>query len=1287
MSNPSRKPRNLASDPSPRAWLELFRGDLPPTEGSGDILSIGPDPGLNRATSFVTAILPLTHSGGKRAFRQACILIPPVLDQADGDPCPSLRQQIETKIAELWPRQLSGTEREFLSNAVLLRRTPILESDSLLRELQALPSGTAVIVPDAALYRTSRVRVSQPMTLSEDRWAEHVALVAKSSVAIAKTNHLYVVLDTCEFYPRRESNIALVTSVDDCGVIAAVREDEQNHKIVSLLETWNGRLNAGTLGAFISAIDLIPGLSPRRRLLLTAFGLNRGGQTRYAFSLLQPTFETIRLDADVDGKLMLAEIAHDAGADTEAEGLLQEIQPLLRHEEQFRSALRIARGASPLGTAPMLAARMEQLFPNSVSLSRYRVLAAMDKRDYETAVKAIDTFAQHGELDREFQFYRVLAQDLAKVHELGYAQLKSEVELHYSSFRNSALLFFAREAVARGDLQNAIEHASVVELDSRFASGAAGVLLQILSSRLLEPNPAGVERPDDDHIVTTIEALVRYLGANPGDDVCRVRLARLLSAERSGSRGPLLLALICLKLAQTPMRISWQGINRDSPDMTDEFQRFLDEAHKGIGVYPQIIGLGELPREISQEEADSFLRQLTWFLHEAVKDWDIAILLGLLHFGMLLARRSSTPNEDLVLLRFVAGHMALRGQTQKARDLVEHALQAASSNETPMRRRLAWMAFGDAYHLVHNLPEALLGIAACLSQGAEILPDEGWHELLLLIRILRDLGMLDLASQLLPTARELAQQAGFSASGQLRMDTMELGIRFKSLLGADTAPEDGSWRELLTLIAKNCRDVVDANIETGPAAVLLGQTIRCAVSEGVSVDDSVHSALSLALDRLPSGSAARIRAIAEIKPTARAIEDFLGGIELVHFADDVGTDLRPVTMLAGRLLASDDAVAFPEIGAFASEILTDHSFDQQGAATLTAGAPMLKTVDEVARALRAASTGDRTIHMIALDSKQRLARTTAERGRILPVVYETPEVFSIDSFELWKEKYPYGYADTDSLIAVTSNEMRVSMMSLGLSHTPSQSIVVVPSVPLQRLPANLLFIDDDFAGAQVPVATIPSLSWLRQIRSVPRTRSHRRVAWIPNEHSPENAGTLEQIAERVAPALDDFDIVLATATDHPDRMQGADLAVIAAHGSLDAEGRFFRAVSDESTLRLPPRQLAQMVEGCALVVLFVCSGGRSDPVPFSSSVVGLAKLVLNAGCRAVLASPWPLDARVPPHWLPAFLLASSRGTACSEANFQANKAVAKGLGDLPNRCLAMHLFGDPDFLPNEWLLP
>ena len=85
----------------------------------------------------------------------------------------------------------------------------------------------------------------------------------------------------------------------------------------------------------------------------------------------------------------------------------------------------------------------------------------------------------------------------------------------------------------------------------------------------------------------------------------------------------------------------------------------------------------------------------------------------------------------------------------------------------------------------------------------------------------------------------------------------------------------------------------------------------------------------------------------------------------------------------------------------------------------------------------------------------------------------------------------------------------------------------------------------------------------------------------------------------------------------------------------------------------------------------------ATPGPVANTTVGLAKELLNHGCSTVIASPWPLDSRVPSHWLPQFLDSWTAGHLVIDANFEANKAVERAMGDSPARCLAMTVFGDP----------
>ncbi len=104
--------------------------------------------------------------------------------------------------------------------------------------------------------------------------------------------------------------------------------------------------------------------------------------------------------------------------------------------------------------------------------------------------------------------------------------------------------------------------------------------------------------------------------------------------------------------------------------------------------------------------------------------------------------------------------------------------------------------------------------------------------------------------------------------------------------------------------------------------------------------------------------------------------------------------------------------------------------------------------------------------------------------------------------------------------------------------------------------------------------------------------------------------------------------------------------------------------------------LAGALRNVDVVVLFVCSGGRTDKHPAANTTIGLARQILDRGCQAVIASPWPLDARVPSHWLPAFLEQWQNGRSLIEANFEANRVVDRNFAQDPARGLAMTIFGN-----------
>ena len=389
-----------------------------------------------------------------------------------------------------------------------------------------------------------------------------------------------------------------------------------------------------------------------------------------------------------------------------------------------------------------------------------------------------------------------------------------------------------------------------------------------------------------------------------------------------------------------------------------------------------------------------------------------------------------------------------------------------------------------------------------------------------------------------------------------------------------------------------------------------------------------------------------------------------------RYSEDVGYDARNSVFAARRLLGGEEAADNPEIAIFAIELLADRAVATPGWET-TAKPPLLMTdISDPASVAKTISGQGLAIIAAGVDENSTLFQVTTQASDVGAVVRESEDSFSVRELRDWAREYPYRYGvdeDTPNLFHITTEHFR-------LSNLPEGPVLVVADTELQQFPPNLFRIDDQFAGQTRPMAATPSLSWLaaaRQRQSV----GDRKVAWISTAE--RQGQTLAMIAERLADTFAGHGVELNTGPVLPQGLGGASLAVVAAHGSIAPEGRFFQRVSDEGTFNAHGAELANALRNVGVVILFVCSAGRADKHPAADTTIGLAKELLDRGCSAVIASPWPLDARVTYHWLPKFLEECSSGATIIDANFLANKAVAAAFAGDPAKCLAMTVFGDP----------
>ncbi len=318
------------------------------------------------------------------------------------------------------------------------------------------------------------------------------------------------------------------------------------------------------------------------------------------------------------------------------------------------------------------------------------------------------------------------------------------------------------------------------------------------------------------------------------------------------------------------------------------------------------------------------------------------------------------------------------------------------------------------------------------------------------------------------------------------------------------------------------------------------------------------------------------------------------------------------------------------------------------------------------------------VHMLALDARGHLAHMILGNEETTKRT-EDVSLFRARSFYQWQARYPFCYADMPPG-SVANETMLRSLEGIGMEGEGAldSPIVLVTDAELSQIPANLFLRGERFAGLRSPVAWLPSIDWLQWSHENRRSMNGRRSAWIP---APVDAGhyadPLAVLAERLRPTFDQHGIEFVNDSLAPPSLVDRDLAVVGAHGGLVPGEGNFQVLKSDSDRRWMPDAFEHSLADCGIVVLFVCSGGRVEFNRHDLATFSLATRLLAAGCRAVVASPWPLSVSAAAHWLPTFVAQLEMGAAVGEAAWRANLHVLDRLGGDPADGLAMHVYGDP----------
>lgn len=1223
--------------------------------------------------TVISLLMSLTDAGGKSPFSGVTVVLPPASATSLNDEAVFDAMAAGTKA--LRGSELSTQELEFLKRKIQIVNSLTLDMTDLEASVLKVGSLRLVAVASASMYRDLEIQppsafgISAVLT-SEDLWVPHVASLCRRCVAAVKGMDGYAVIHVEEPPASRPKNTQQLVTVDDCYVSCLELVHNEKEEVDRHAHRWLALAMGGEISVAITEIDSLQ-LPEVNRYHLHAQLFSRSAMHEDAIAAITQLLPHIS-ELETSNLVQLAWLAHKSRNDSLALKFLPDDAELVSSVIWIEQGLELATLIEDNRLIERYDARLARLYPSSDHLRENR-----DRRllwNCSSKVKEEgQAFTNAGFTEKHLEIMRAvlsLRPDYEGVIERAKVWGRDWLEL--------AAICCSMHAWSIGQSRYAADIASNITTSDLYGRQATQVVLWSVRSLMLKEQ---VCRDDRDYYRFPLQAAIRFLALHPGDGDIRSQLSRLLSVDSCGDIGIPMVATTMLDIAEDGVRLSTSGeeahtLDRDEvgnfePDES-EIKTSIENGLKWLSSHGAAeYGVTILPEELVPYPDETIRYLARMILMSAPKGQDVDLrFLELL--GMLVCAISphamSERNEDLRVMRLIAGHCATEGQFQRARNLAEQILVMGQGNA--LRQRLAWLGFSDTYHRCRNMAEALVGLACALATNVPMSKADLWQEVHTAIRILRNLGLFQIARGFLLTLKKLAGDLGYDPDNDPRIVATEMSLRLMEV-GSNQYEEIAA---IVNGLSTCCRCAMTDRSLLLPLVVLLGQAVQKAKAVGVHVDENTIDLLKDGLALIGRQAAQFVDTVSSDTPSAVDVTAMFNQVQRALYAADAAGDFEVVGVAARRLL--NDQVgqsSSAEDKALAVEILADH------AAVLPAHPPAMQ-VEWPVHYAKSLNNAGLDVVFLGLDSGGELIVTHVSNGHVQSI--EQPR--HDRSFRLrmltWLEDYPrqYGYVDA----ADGDDEFFITMERLDVRLPAPKSLLVIAEPLLQQLTVSLGLVTPEdegfphFLGTTTAVGMMPSLTWLSMVRDNERSGKTAYRAWISTHEGPEASGTLCRALERLGGTFEDFGFTVDNGRQLPADMSDAGLAVVTAHGGLTAEGRYIHSIRDEDNLFETPAALAAALAGVEVVILFVCSGGRIDKHPWGNTTVGLPKLLLDKGCRVVIASPWPLDVKVTYNWLEPFLREWEAGSTVLLATKMANEEVAHRLGERPQYSLGMTAYGD-----------
>jgi hypothetical protein len=1186
---------------------------------------------------------------GKRFFQGVTLIAPPAA--AWGIEQPEALAMFEAGIEEVWGCPLTDEDKGPLSRQVHLKHCADFDIESLLQVIEQCGDRQFVMVPWITHYRDATLaRADQgPSTLvcEEDLWVPHVIATIRRALNIAKRKELHVLMTSEAEAPMSTSNHDALQDLERCVVLGLRERPAQ--EIMSSTRRWIVLAKSGKGQEALAELDAQdwPAFTKQqaRAQVLAAAGDNE--QAASLIRELLPSLQLSELSA-----VKWAKVCVDGDETATGRSILNDWVSRLVQETPLSDALRLSTQLQDSSLVESAWTRLAQLFPQSEVLS------------LDCELRLVQ-YCRSGNLTTRIGFSEALSwmsDRLTCGAEVDYQNLLQEVTNRFPEHRELAYLGAALHAEAQNRTTNAVEFAAELVGESRFSPAASNVLLRIMQGLFLFDG-FGAEQTVECRRL--LRKLIGHLAQRPQHAVFRGAVVQTLDVEAAGRIGLPILASVAFEFAKQAPAAPVEPADAQ-PVEPEELGEFMKRFDAWVGEGTILDPRASLPVAVAGPDPAGVMEAMRLYLeHEIQSCQTIDELRSLeyrVHSLTPLSKHAPAGAHDIDVIRVLAARFSLFGDHQHARDLAEHILGIAG--QPAERRRLAWGAYADIYLRTRSYPDALVGIACAFSIKASLPAASMFHEWYTALRVARELRFDSIAQELFETCQQLLEMQETTKQMRHRLTGIGLGLRV-SRVARNNLDELAA---LLTECAAHLEEAFDLGDEAIMSAFQFGQVAGFFERAGGQLTSNVIALRERAYAALGPDTASFLRAISAVKPTGSELVALHNMMAEARYAVDAPSDLAPVTMSAHRILAATEPQVSPAEAFLAIELLADRG--------LKLPAPLQKMTIAwpIQQAQSLAAQDNLAVLMLGLDEDGHLVAAIADGTGTYVVRQPEQGKRMRDELRVWNTTYPYRYSDVEGKEGIS--EICQSMALLGVPMPQGDRVLVVAEPEIAQLTFNLVLnAKHQLAGYDTAFAVVPSLSWLTTVRAKVLGERRRRMAWVSHRELP-GILAMQAVKGMIEPTLDKHGIELDISNRLPEGMQDTRLAIVTAHGQLTGEQRYIHRIVDEGDLVESPAALARTFGGVDLVILFVCSGGRLDRHPLANTSVGLSKMLLAQGSRAVVASPWPLNSIVPGNWLRVFMEYWDNGACVMDACFAANSALSGPWQAAPQETLAMVVYGD-----------